>query len=589
VAVVAVLVLGLGVVGARGVFGGGGDTPYRIDSAIAEPTRENRVMPDRAQCPKDGRLADGQEAPLPKTNFTSSGSRPLDGLFAPGQLVAFEFLVEANGSAPSTGSLDFEVSWPKGSDRDAGFDEDSKVVCAFVDPTDPSASEKDESSKPAAHFTDLPPTQDSLRASFAVQNLAANDRVVVEVWLVAVRSVPTSGGLLETRISNAKADAGKKVELQRNVLNYRMNFFDRQEDPAVTMDVDDSQPADASRGDHVDYAITIANPAQTAITPAARLDAFLDPHTKLTPTLQVTDTQGSITTCAPAADQQGLGFTCNLGFLNPQESVKILARVAIQPDAERRWTKEDPGCGGEGVLTDICGRFVLSYKQGPANDARVEVDQPSDLPNNQPLTLSKLVPIAPYAYPGQQVTFTYRVSNAGQSGSFNQLRVTDDTCKDITGPGPDPNGNGKLDPGESWDYTCSIEHINADQTRSTSRADAFTDDGRPVQATAITEITLIKPKLAVSIGQASRDSPTSRPITVTGSGDAPLTDVALSAPGCASTALVASGNGDRTLDAGESWTYNCTLDPKADPKAQLTVRVYGADQLGAGITAAATG
>jgi hypothetical protein len=589
VALGAVVVLVVAAVVARGVWSGSSSAPYRLAGAIAQPTRENRVLPDRVQCPKDGRLADGQtDGPLPKTNYTPGAKRPLDGLFAPGQVVAFEFLVQAQDSAPLTGSLDFEVSWPKATQRTPGFDPDQQVVCAFVDHSDPSSSLKG-TPRPTAKFTRLPPTQDTIRASFALQGLARNDTAVVEVWLVATKDVPDTNGTLETRIDNAKADAGAKVDIQQGVVNYRMNFFDRQEDPNLTLNVDDSQPTGRDRNKYVDYAITIANTARTAIAPAARLDAFLDKQTKLDPThLQVTDTEGSITSCAPTTNPDPAlnGFTCNLGFVNPGETVKILARVSLLPGVETKWTKHTPGCTD---LVDICGRFVLSYKQTAGSDpAQVRLEQPSDIPSDQPLTIAKLVPVAPYAYPGQKVVFTYRVANGGQSGSYNQVRVTDTSCKDITGPKADPNNNGKLDPGESWDFECTISQVASDATTSESRVEAITDDGKPVQASAITKITLISPKLAVAV-TPQPDTPSARAVSVTAAGDAPITDIAITAQGCGGLTQTSAGDGDKILKPGQTWNYSCAIDSKADPKAQITVRAYGLDPLLGAVTDAKAG
>ena len=298
-------------------------------------------------------------------------------------------------------------------------------------------------------------------------------------------------------------------------------------------------------------------------------------------TLQPTDGEGSPTTCAPVDDPAG--FTCNLGFMNPGEEVTVVASVAIQPGAEKRWNKEEPGCSGADVLYDVCGQFVLTWKQTATDDREARVEQPSDLPADQALSISKLVPVAPYAYPGQKVVFTYRVSNAGPSGAFNQLRLTDNTCREITGPKADPNNNQRLDPGESWDYTCTIEQIGQDQYTSESKVEAIADDTRPVVASVITKITPINPKLAVTMVKQG-DNPGVRSITVASAGDAQLENLTVAAPSCGPVGLINGGDGDQRLVPGESWTFTCN----ADPAAQVTARAYGTDPLGGAVTAAAT-
>ena len=577
VAVGAILAIGLLGVVARTMLSGGGSAPYTIQGAIAEPTRDNRLLPDRATCPTDGRVADGQtDGPLPKTTFAASTARPVEGLFAPGQIVAFEFLVEAQSDAAPDGSLDFEAAWPKAGQRSGGFEAtaDHQVLCAFVDPTDPSAREST-GSKATARFTDLPQTQDQLRASFAVQGLKRGDQAVVEVWLVAARSVPESSSILQTQIVNGKADEGRSVDIDDRTINYRMSYFDRQEDPILTLDVNDDPNPAFKRSEQIDYTITITNTAQTAIAPAARLDAFLDQQTKLA-NVVVTDNEGSITTCAPVPDPYG--FSCNLGFMNPSESVKLVASVAVQPGAETRWTKEDAGCSGD--LVDVCGQFVLSWKQTATTDGEVRVEQPSDIPADQPLSIAKLVPKGPYAYIGQKLTFTYRVSNAAPATSFNQLRVTDTVCKEVAYASGDTNNNARLDPGESWDYTCTVEQMSAETTKGESRVEAFANDGRPTTQSVITEIKIIQPALNVSVTQQV-DNPNNRSMTVTNSGDALLDDVALTVTACSQPTPVTNGDGDKKLSPGESWSYTCT----ADQKSQVNVRVYATDPLANSVTA----
>jgi hypothetical protein len=534
-------------------------------------------LPDRASCPTDGRVADGQtDGPLPKTSFTPSTSRPVEGLFAPGQLVAFEFLVEARSDAAPDGSLDFEADWPKASPRSGGFESSGghEVLCAFVDPTDPSSHESTGSTA-TARFTDLPQTQDQLRASFAVQGLKRGDRVVVEVWLAAPRSVPESSSVLQTQVLNGKADEGRSVDIENRTIDYRMSFFDRQEDPSLTLDVNDDPNPAFKRSERIDYTVSVTNTAQTAIAPAARLDAFLDQQTKLS-NVAVTDNEGSISTCAPVADPYG--FSCNLGFMNPGESVRLVASVAVQPGAESRWTKEDPGCSGD--LVDVCGQFVLSWKETASTDGEVRVEQPSDIPADQPLSISKLVPKGPYAYIGQKLTFTYRVSNAAPAATFNQLRVTDTACKDVAYSSGDTNNNARLDPGESWDYTCTVAQMSQDTVKGESRVEAFANDGHPTTQSVITEIKIIQPSMNVSVAQQV-DNPNNRSVTVSNSGDALLDDVALTVTACSQPAQVASGDGDKKLSPGESWSYTCT----ADQKSQVNVRVYATDPLANAVTA----
>jgi len=59
--------------------------------------------------------------------------------------------------------------------------------------------------------------------------------------------------------------------------------------------------------------------------------------------------------------------------------------------------------------------------------------------------------------PGQTLIYRYEVITLGDVALTN-VTVADDTCRPIQGPSGDEipvgNGNGDLDPGEVWIYTC---------------------------------------------------------------------------------------------------------------------------------------
>ena len=104
--------------------------------------------------------------------------------------------------------------------------------------------------------------------------------------------------------------------------------------------------------------------------------------------------------------------------------------------------------------------------------------------------------------------------------------------------------------------------------------EAFANDGRPTTQSVITEIKIIHPSMNVSVAQQV-DNPNNRSVTVTNGGDALLDDVALTVTACSQPSQVTSGDGDKKLSPGESWSYTCT----ADQKSQVNVRVYATDPL----------
>jgi uncharacterized repeat protein (TIGR01451 family) len=571
IGVVAVLIAA--VLAARALLSDDGKAPYRLDVALAETTRENRLLPASAACPAGGRLAAGQNAPLPNANFTSSGGRTTSALVAPGQLVAFEFLLSAANDAPG-GSIGFQAAWDRGDQRGAGFDPNQKVVCAFVDPTDPSARQSDAAATSAkVTWNDLPPTQDEIRANFAVEGVAAGDEIVVEVWLVAKATLPSISDTLRAQL--VSADADQEVSFVRDSLAFRLDYFDRAEQPTLELNVDDSPRQGVNRAEQVDYTITVTNPSQTSVAPVAQIDDFLDKATTLIGDVGITDTEGSPTTCNGTAD----GFTCALGFVNPGEKVVLTVAVAVQPNAERRNTKEDEGCTD---LVDICNQTVLSWKQSDTANGRVKIDQPSDIPTEKALTISRYLNAqAPYAYPGQRVTVTYAVSNAA-AGGFNQLKVTDTACPLVELKAGDANANGRLDPGESWRYECTIDRMDPEHAVSDARVEALADDGRPVADTAVTQITLISPKLRLVIANDQED-PTMRRLSVGNVGDAIFSEPAVTAANCSAATLASGDKGnDRRMEPGETWVFTCKAERPDQP---VQARAYALDPLGQAATA----
>ncbi|HEM61366.1 MAG TPA: hypothetical protein ENO24_03660 [Chloroflexi bacterium] len=55
--------------------------------------------------------------------------------------------------------------------------------------------------------------------------------------------------------------------------------------------------------------------------------------------------------------------------------------------------------------------------------------------------------------PGQTLIYRYEVTNLGDVPLYN-ITVNDDTCSPLDGPSGDSNHNNRLDPAETWIYTC---------------------------------------------------------------------------------------------------------------------------------------
>lgn len=84
--------------------------------------------------------------------------------------------------------------------------------------------------------------------------------------------------------------------------------------------------------------------------------------------------------------------------------------------------------------------------------------------------------LTPFPFGGGEVTYSYIVTNPG-AVSMSDISVLDDTCGPVSGPSTgDVNGNGLLDPGESWLYRCetNVPVSTRNIATVTGKANGFT-------------------------------------------------------------------------------------------------------------------
>jgi len=176
-------------------------------------------------------------------------------------------------------------------------------------------------------------------------------------------------------------------------------------------------------------------------------------------------------------------------------------------------------------------------------------------------------PLALSAGPGS-VTYNYTVWNVGGAQALVNVTVNDDQCGPVTLISGDANGNGKLDPQESWRYVCTASLSKT--TTNTAVATGYSDDPshQPAIATAVATVVVgvpVTPPLINIVKVPSRLTPLSfggGPVTytyiVTNPGVVPLHNVSVADDKCAP---VSSPSGDANhnnlLDSNEAWTYTC--------------------------------
>lgn len=199
-------------------------------------------------------------------------------------------------------------------------------------------------------------------------------------------------------------------------------------------------------------------------------------------------------------------------------------------------------------------------------------------------------PLALPAGPGP-VTYNYAVWNVGGAQALTNISVTDDKCSPAILLSGDTNGNGKLDPGENWKYSCTAT-LAATMT-NTAIATGYSDDGtnQAAVATAIATVVvgsvpgfpdtgLVPPPLINIVKVPSRLIPfpfgggeVMYAYTVTNPGAVSMHNVSVADDKCAPVYRTSGdANVNNLLDPGESWVYACRTNISVSTRNTATAR-----------------
>lgn len=183
--------------------------------------------------------------------------------------------------------------------------------------------------------------------------------------------------------------------------------------------------------------------------------------------------------------------------------------------------------------------------------------------------------------PGK-VIYNYTVWNVGGQQALIDVSIVDDKCSPLTLISGDTNGNGQLDPNESWKYSCTA--MITSTTTNTAIATGYSDDGYHTAAiaTAITTVA-VGPLPAPLINIVKVPSQlTALPFgggnitytyTVTNPGVVAIHDVSVIDDKCSSISSPSGDtNGNGLLDVNETWIYKCTANVPVSTGGVATAR-----------------
>ncbi len=188
--------------------------------------------------------------------------------------------------------------------------------------------------------------------------------------------------------------------------------------------------------------------------------------------------------------------------------------------------------------------------------------------------------------PPSSVTSRYLATNPGNTPLL-VAGVTDDQCAPVRpvrsggSNAGDTDGDGRLDPGESWQYSCDRALTGGaassppQQVVNTAEVVGTDPEGTRVTATATDDVDLYSPAIMLDKTVDGGDRATiavgasvTYGYAVTNAGNTPLGSVGLvdDTPPCTAPTRGSDspGNDDATLDVGETWTYSCSSSPVRD-------------------------
>src|SRR5205814_4687668 len=117
-----------------------------------------------------------------------------------GQVVPFEAVIQVTGGAgPERGTIEFTASWSTytTSNNRFGYDTNYMIYCAFVDAADPGLIDPNNNARVESYSSVLinPGTiAEAIQGTFRVSGLDSGDRVVVEIWVVLMPTMPDHNG-----------------------------------------------------------------------------------------------------------------------------------------------------------------------------------------------------------------------------------------------------------------------------------------------------------------------------------------------------------------------------------------------------------
>ena len=241
------------------------------------------------------------------------------------------------------------------------------------------------------------------------------------------------------------------------------------------------------------------------------------------------------------------GDTNNDSLLDTSETWKYTCTTHLSTTTVNYATVQGLGNGMAAVDTAIA-EVIVGVPVVPPIINIVKTPNPLTLPFN-----------------GGSVIYTYKVTNPGTI-ALSGVSVTDNKCSSVMFISGDGNNDNKLQPAETWTYTCTT---NVPITTTNTAIALGSANGLTAYDTALATVTVagspIPPPLihiikkADPVVLAAGGGMVTYTYAVSNPGTVSLSQVSVNDNKCGPVTLVSGdANGDGLLQTTETWTYSCS-------------------------------
>ncbi len=537
---VAVLVIGCAAL----FLGGGSGDDYSLDLSVVEPNVADLVTLDQVRCP----TSPAASSPIPSSNAVLNQGRIDGSRFASGAIVAWNLVITST-AAEDAPDPEFLI------DFNDAIDETQGVVCSFVVTDDPANVSVDEVAPTAAWVGEA--DEEKYAGTLSLTGTAPGETTVVQFWTL----IDPEGGTQPSLRARVNPQIG--IPAAPSSRNVRTSFKQPVEptDGTLELKIVDGD-AELSGGGTITATWTVANTTSDRVFDFIDVSGGFEGDVTLEDLNVVSDTDGSLTTCAEADS----GFVCSLGFMKPGETVVINATGSVDSNPESFYT----GVSGECVTNgqDICSVGTLGYL-GQFDRNEIPVSEAADVGQDGDISVA-VYSDPEIGYLNRPLTLQVVIASSSDEVTIDAIELTGCPDDELDLTSGDLDGDARLDRSEVWQFTC-LARLGAPDGEVIVRG--TTTEGGPAQVKAPFEIELISPGIRL----IRTNEETATKFSVQNLGDVELSELAVTSAGCDPVFTEGDTDADGAVDPDEVWEFFCQVNTAPG-------RVFAVDELGGVVT-----